>query len=103
MPVEAARCRATPRNRQIRSVIVEAKSACVGTKPGGGRTLGGAMAETRLVKLEQLRFLRDTARKMRELADPETPNKMRFEMLRLAGEIEQEANDLEVISLQARF
>jgi len=61
------------------------------------------MAAVQLVKREQLRFLRDTARRMRELVDPEASNTMRLEMLRLAGEIDQEADDLEVIALRQRF
>jgi hypothetical protein len=58
------------------------------------------MTTMQLVKREQLRFLRDTARRMRELAEPEVANNMRPEMLRLAGEIDQEADDLEVMSLR---
>jgi len=61
------------------------------------------MAALQLVKREQLRFLRDTARRMRELAGPESPNNMRVEMLRLAVEIDQEADDLEVVALRTQF
>lgn len=61
------------------------------------------MATVQLVKREQLRFLRDTARRMREIADPEAPNTMRVEMLQLASQIDQEADDLEVISLRAPY
>jgi len=60
------------------------------------------MAAMQLVKREQLRFLRDTARRMRELAEPEVANNMRVEMLRLAGEIDLEADEMEVISLRDR-
>ena len=60
------------------------------------------MAAMQLVKREQLRFLRDTARRMRELAEPEVANNMRAEMLRLAGEIDLEADEMEVISLRDR-
>lgn len=61
------------------------------------------MAAVQIVKREQLRFLRDTARRMRELADPVGPNNMRSEMLRLSREIDQEADDLEVISRRDRY
>jgi hypothetical protein len=61
------------------------------------------MAAVALVKREQLRFLRDTARRMRELAEPEFPNNMRVEMMRLAVKIDREADDLEVISLRDRL
>jgi hypothetical protein len=61
------------------------------------------MAAVQLVKREQLRFLRDAARRMREMADPEAPNRMRVEMLQLASQIDQEADDLEVISLRAPY
>jgi len=60
------------------------------------------MAEVSLVKRQQLRFLRDTARRMRELAESELPNNRRSEMLRLAGEIEGEADDLEMTSERDR-
>ena len=61
------------------------------------------MAAVQIVKREQLRFLRDTARRMRELAEPVAPDNMRSEMLRLSREIDQEADDLEVISLRDRY
>jgi hypothetical protein len=50
------------------------------------------------LKREQLRFLRDTARKLREIGIPTSQNDMRPELLRLANQIDQEADDLEMIA-----
>jgi hypothetical protein len=54
-----------------------------------------------LVRQEQLRFLRETARRLRDIgarsADP-----ARSELLRLAQEIEREAEDLAVVALRGR-
>lgn len=55
------------------------------------------------VKREQLRFLRDTARKLREIGIPTTENDMRPELLRLANQIDQEADDLEVVSRRDQY
>ncbi len=54
-------------------------------------------------KREQLRFLRDTARKLREIGIPSTENDMRPELLRLANQIDQEADDLEVVSRRDQY
>lgn len=57
------------------------------------------MPIARLVRQEQLRFLRATAQRLREIgarsADP-----ARSELLRLAQEIDQEAEDLAVVGLR---
>lgn len=57
------------------------------------------MAVDYMVKQEQLRFLRRTARRLREIGvvSPETVSN---ELLRLAAEIEREADDLGVIALR---
>ena len=55
------------------------------------------------VKREQLRFLRDTARKLREIGIPTTANDMRPELLRLANQIDQEADDLEVVARRDQY
>lgn len=59
-----------------------------------------ALAVGGLVRQEQLRFLRDTARRLRDIgtrsADP-----ARGELLRLAQEIEREAEDLAVVGLRS--
>ena len=51
------------------------------------------------VKLEILRFLRDTARRMREVG-ADTANSVSAELLRMAKELDQEADDLEVVARQ---
>lgn len=53
------------------------------------------MAEESMIDRNRVRFLRDTARSMREVARPQRANSMRHEMLRLAHQIDQEADDLE--------
>lgn len=57
------------------------------------------MALGYMVKQEQLRFLRQTAQRLRELGalPPETVSR---ELLRLAAAIEREADDLGVIALR---
>jgi hypothetical protein len=49
------------------------------------------------VKLEQLRFLRETARKLQNIAD-NSPLDIRAKLLKLVTEIEREASDLDVIA-----
>ena len=61
------------------------------------------MSAISLVKREQLRFLRDTARKLREIGVPSSENDMRPELLRLANQIDREADDLEVISRRDQY
>ena len=60
------------------------------------------MAAVQPIKREQLRFLRDTARRERELADTEAPDNRRAERLGLASQIDREADDLEAIFLRER-
>jgi hypothetical protein len=52
-----------------------------------------------LVRREQLRFLRDTARNLRVIAFEPTCSRS-DELRRLAKDVEREADDLEVISLR---
>jgi hypothetical protein len=51
------------------------------------------------VKLEILRFLRGTAGRMREVAS-NTANSVSAELLRMAQELDQEADDLEIVARQ---
>lgn len=49
------------------------------------------------VRLEILRFLRATARRMREVAT-DTANSVSAELLRMAKELDQEADNLEIVA-----